>query len=226
ERNQVRWIFFGSVLATVPLAYSLYLAVWPTADIGGGTGMWPLFGASLCFTAAFAISITRYRLLQLDQLVSSGMAYFLVSSVAAAVYYLLVFTGTLVMGSQGIPGTPLEQAFWVSGSALVMTIGLDLARSRLRRVLDRRYRKDKSQLDRTLQQLGDAIEQLVDPPTLARRLLRAAADLLNVTDGTVYLRQGDPPNFVASGSIGDRAVTGELAHDDPLPLALLEHDVL
>jgi len=226
ERNQVRWIFFGAVLATLPLAYSLYLAVWPTAEVGGGAGMWPLFGASLCFTGAFAVSITRYRLLQLDQLVTSGMAYFLVSAVAAAVYYLLVFTGTLVMGRQGIPGTPLEQAFWVSGSALVMTIGLDLARSRLRRVLDRRYRKDKSQLDRTLQELGDAIEQLVDPPTLARRLLRTAADLLNVSDGTVYLRHGDPPAFTAEGSLGRAPLTTVIDHDDPLPLALLEHEVL
>jgi transcriptional regulator with GAF, ATPase, and Fis domain len=226
ERNQVRWIFFGSVLATVPLAYSLYLAVWPTADIGGGTGMWPLFGVSLCFTAAFAVSITRYRLLQLDQLVSSGMAYFLVSAVAAAVYYLLVFTGTLVMGRQGIPGTPLEQAFWVSGSALVMTIGLDLARSRLRRVLDRRYRKDKSQLDRTLQEMGDVIEQLVDPPTLARRLLRAAADLLDIAEGTVYLRQGEPPTFAAAGSLGRAPLVNVVDHDDPLPMALLEHEVL
>jgi transcriptional regulator with GAF, ATPase, and Fis domain len=226
ERNQVRWIFFGSVLATVPLAYSLYLAVWPTADIGGGTGMWPLFGVSLCFTVAFAISITRYRLLQLDQLVSSGMAYFLVSCLAAAVYYLLVFTGTLLMGHQGVPGTPLEQAFWVSGSALVMTIGLDLARSRLRRVLDRRYRKDKSQLDRTLQEMGNAIEQLVDPPTLARRLLRASADLLDVSEGTVYLRQGDRPAFVASGSLGRAPLAGVIDHDDVLPLALLEREVL
>src|SRR5262245_7725460 len=226
ERNQVRWIFFGSVLATVPLAYSLYLAVWPTAEVGGGAGMWPLFGVSLCFTAAFAISITRYRLLQLDQLVTSGMAYFLVSCLAAAVYYLLVFTGTLVMGHQGVPGTPLEQAFWVSGSALVMTIGLDLARSRLRRVLDRRYRKDKSQLDRTLQEMGDAIEQLVDPPTLARRLLRAAADLLDVAEGTVYLRQGDPPSFMASGSLGRAPLASVIDHDDPLALSLLEHEVL
>jgi transcriptional regulator with GAF, ATPase, and Fis domain len=226
ERNQVRWIFFGSVLATVPLAYSLYLAVWPTADVRGGAGMWPLFGVSLCFTAAFSISITRYRLLQIDQLVTSGMAYFLVSCLAAVVYYLLVFTGTLVMGHQGVPGTPLEQAFWVSGSALVMTIGLDLARSRLRRVLDRRYRKDKSQLDRTLQEMGDAIEQLVDPPTLARRLLRAAADLLDVAEGTVYLRQGDPPTFTAAGSIGGAPLTTAIDHDDPLPLALLEHEVL
>ena len=37
-----------------------------------GAATWPMFGASVCLTGAFAISITRYRLMELDKLVSSG----------------------------------------------------------------------------------------------------------------------------------------------------------
>src|SRR5205823_12961115 len=96
------------------------------------------------------------------------------------------------------------------GVALVMTAGLDLVRSRLRRALDRRYRRDKHQLDHTLHRLGEAIEQLVDPPTLARRLLNAAADLLGVPAGAVYLRDGDLPSFRAVGSLGPPPSATEL----------------
>jgi transcriptional regulator with GAF, ATPase, and Fis domain len=223
ERNQVRWIFFGSLVAMLPLGYSLALAVWWTQDLGGGSAMWPMFVASVCFTIAFTVSITRYRLLQLDQLVSSGMAYFLVSVLAAAVYTLLVFVGTLVMG---VTGPSLEQAFWVSAAALVMTAGLDLARSRLRRALDRRYRRDKHQLDHTLHRLGEAIEQLVDAPTLARRLLHAAADLLGVPAGAVYMREGEPPVFRPVGHLGPDPATPEFSDDDSLAVALRSFETL
>jgi transcriptional regulator with GAF, ATPase, and Fis domain len=226
ERNQVRWILYGSVLATLPLGYSLFLALFHRQQFGGGAALWPMFAASVCFSGSFTVSITRYRLLQLDQLISAGVAYFLVSGTAAAVYYALVFVGTLVLGSRGAAGPSLEQAFWVSGGALVLTVGLDLARSRLLRALDRRFRRDKTQLDRTLQRLGTAIEQLVDPPTLARRLLHAAADLLGVQAGAVYLRDGEPPVFRAVGHLGPAPAVGELSHENPLALALLEHEVL
>ena len=97
ERDQVRWILYGSVLASLPLVYAMFLAVFRPSEFGGGAATWPMFAASVCFTGAFTVSITRYRLMQLDQLVSSGMAYFLVSGLAAAVYYLLIFVGALVI---------------------------------------------------------------------------------------------------------------------------------
>lgn len=226
ERNQVRWIFFGSLLATLPLGYSLYLAVWWTKEFAGGAAMWPMFAASICFALAFTISITRYRLLQLDQLITSGMAYFLVSVLAAAIYYALVFVGTLVMGGHGVTGPSMEQAFWVSGVALVMAVGLDVMRSRLRKALDRRYRRDKSQLDQTLHLLGEAVEQLVDPPALARRLLRAAADLFGVSTGAVYLRDGDPPVFRVAGVLGSVPPAPELSADSPIATALASFETI
>ena len=150
EREQVRWILYGSVLASFPLAYAMFLAVFRPSEFGGGAATWPMFAASVCFTGAFAVSITRYRLMQLDQLVSSGHGLLPHQLPGAAVYYVLVFAGTLVVGGQGVAGPSLEQAFWVSGTALVLMVGLDLARSRLRRALDRRFRREKTQLDRTL----------------------------------------------------------------------------
>src|SRR5262249_50225178 len=71
ERNQVKWIVLGAVAATVPLGYSLYLTLFDPTAFGKGDATWPMFAASACFTVAFTISITRYRLMQLDQIISS-----------------------------------------------------------------------------------------------------------------------------------------------------------
>jgi transcriptional regulator with GAF, ATPase, and Fis domain len=202
ERNQVKWILFGSVAALVPMGYTLYLLSWDQDRFGAGAGTWPMFGASVCVTLAFAISITRYRLMQLDQIISRGMLYFVISFVAGVVYYAVVFVGMLVSGVIKAPS--FAEVVLFSAAALVFLLALDLVRSRFMRALDRWFDRQKHQLDWTLRRMGEAIEQLVDPPTLARRTLQASADLLNVSRGAVYLGEGNPPIYGLAGCLGSQ----------------------
>jgi transcriptional regulator with GAF, ATPase, and Fis domain len=188
-----------------------------------------MFMASVCFTVGFAVSITRYRLMQLDQFISSGVVYFLISFLAGLVYYGVVFGAMLavnVMGGGGITQPSLTQTVWVVATVLVLMLILDLARSRVKKALDRRFYREKYQLDRTLRRMGQAIEQLVDPPTLARRLLQASADLLSVPRGAVYLREGQPPLYRLAGSLGPPPPLAELSSGCPLIESLLARGVL
>jgi transcriptional regulator with GAF, ATPase, and Fis domain len=223
ERNQVKWIRYGSFGALVAIGYSLYLAGWERNDFAAGAATWPMFMASVCFTVAFGISITRYRLMQLDQLVSSGVVYFLISFLAGLVYYAVVCAGMLaanLIGDRGVAQPSLTQTFWVIATVLVLMLILDVARGQVRRALDRRFYREKYQLDRTLRRMGQAIEQLVDPPTLARRLLQASAELLGVPRGAVYLREGDPPLYRLAGALGPPPPLAELSSGCPLVEAL------
>jgi transcriptional regulator with GAF, ATPase, and Fis domain len=215
ERNQVKWIFFGALAAVLPISYSFYLVVYQPEKFGGGAATWPMFGASVCFTIAFAISITQYRLMELDKLLSSGVIYFLISFLAGLAYYGVVFLGTLVF-NKVIAGPSLTQALTVSTTALVLMLVLDLVRSRFKKALDRRFSRQKFQLDRTLQRMGQAIEQLVDPPTLAQRFLHASAELLGVGRGAIYLREGEPPLYRLAGSLGPPPPLSELSPGCPL----------
>jgi len=224
-RNQVKCILAGSLLALMPIGWSLYLAIFERDRFGGGAATWPMFAASACFTVAYAISITRYRLLQLDQLLSSGVVYFLISFLAALVYYAVVFATMLIVG-RGAAGPSLSNALIFSMAAVVLAVLLDLARSRLKKALDRRFHKEKKGLDRTLQQMGEALERLVDPPTLARRLLQASAELLGVARGSVYLREGQPPLYRLADSLGPPPALGELASGCPLIDSLQRSPVL
>ena len=224
ERNQVKWILFGSMTALVPIGYTLYLIYWEQEAFGAGQATWPMFAASACLTLAFAISITRYRLLQLDQIVSSGAIYLLISAFAALLYYGVVFAAMWaanMVGTKIVPSTSLPQALWVSTTALLLMLLLNLLRGRLKKALDRRFYRDKYQLDRTLNRMGEAIDQLVDPPTLARRLLQACGELLNVSRGAIYLCEGDPPLYRLVDKLGPTAPElVELSQGCPLVEAL------
>ena len=110
----------------------------------------------------------------------------------------------------------------VSSTALLLLTALDLVRGRLKFVLDRHFRREKHQLDRTWQRMSQAIEQLVDPPTLARRLLQTSAELLGAAAGAVYLRQGDPPLYRLTHALGPRPRLTELSPGCPLIEAVRE----
>jgi transcriptional regulator with GAF, ATPase, and Fis domain len=133
------------------------------------------------------------------------------------VYCALVVTGMLLFG---IPGPSLEQAAWVSGSALVLSIALDAARARLRNYLDRRFRKDKSQLDHILKQLGTAVDQLADARTLAQRLLQVSTELHGYPRGCVYLRDAATGDFVRAAVQGVDSVAMRVAASSELVAAL------
>jgi transcriptional regulator with GAF, ATPase, and Fis domain len=162
EVNQVKWILLGSLAASIPIAFTLYLAAFERNAFGAGAATWPMFTASACFTVAFAIAITRYRLMHVDQIL--------------------------------------------------------LARGRFKKALDR--------LDRTVQRMGQAIEQLVDPPTLARQLLQAAAEVLAVSRGAVYLREGNPPLYRLVESLGPTPPLSELSPGCPIIETLQRKNLL
>jgi transcriptional regulator with GAF, ATPase, and Fis domain len=225
ERNQVKWILGGSLTALVPMGYSLYLALLQRDRFGSGAATWPMFCASLIVTLSFTISITRYRLMQLDQILSSGVMYFAISALAAGVYYALVILALLLLGNI-ISEPSLTQALGVAGTVLVLLVVLDAARGRLKKALDRHFRREKLHLDRTLRRMSEAIGQLVDPPTLARRLLQTTTELLGVERGAVYLREGDPPLYRLSKCIGPPPELTELSHGCPLVEELLAHERL
>jgi transcriptional regulator with GAF, ATPase, and Fis domain len=225
ERNQVKCILGGAVLAALPIGYSVYVAVFEPARFGAGAVTWPMFAASLCMTVAFAVSITQYRLMELDKVLSSGVLYFIISLFVGLAYSAVVFVGTLLFQhTQG--GPELLQALYVSATALLVLLVLDLARSRIIKALDRRVSRQKHQLDKTLQRMGQTIAQLVDPATLANRLLQTSTELLGAHRGAVYLRQGEQNLYQLADHLGDAPPLTELSSGCPLVEALADGDVV
>src|SRR5260370_31468824 len=99
-----------------------------------------MFAASVCFTLAFAFSITRYRLMQLDQIITSGMVYFMLSFLAGLVYYIVGLFGMLVSGVIRIADLPsFAQTLPEGTPAFLLLVMPDFIRGRLQRAFDRRF---------------------------------------------------------------------------------------
>ncbi len=218
ERNQVKWILAGVLIACIPIGYTLFVAATDVDRLGQGGATWPMFIASLSMTLAYGISISRYGLMEVDQVLNWGIVYFALSSAAGLAYYGMVFLGTLLVGSQ--VESPFRQAAWVSSIALLLLIGLDLFRWRLRRGEGRRFHREKYQLDKTLRRMSQAVDQMVDPPTLGRRMLHALADVLGFERGAIYLPEENGAMLRLSASLGEPPPLPELGEDSTLLAAL------
>ena len=70
---------------------------------------------------------------------------------------------------------------------IVVLILFELARGRFQRVIDRQFFREKYKFDRAMQKMNLAVGSLVDRLTLGRRLLEAAAEVLRLEWGALYL---------------------------------------
>jgi len=222
QRNQAKWILMGCVAALAPIVYSGFIVFTDASRFGRGGATWPMFAASLFVTASFSVSITRYKLIQLSQYLSSGFSYFLMSSLAGLIYYGIVFSGMLLVGTQFIEQPSLSQVAMVSGTAMIIILMLDRLRGRMKAALDRRFFKEKIKLDQTFRKMSQAIESLVDPLLMARRLLLTTTESLGVPKGSVFLKAPDFPGFKLADYLGNAPRLDVVYNDSVLAKLLLK----
>ncbi|MBA4032043.1 MAG: sigma-54-dependent Fis family transcriptional regulator [Planctomyces sp.] len=194
ERNQVKWILWAGIIATLLIGYTLLLAGFSRADFALGGGRWPMFFASLVFMLAYAVGIGRFKLMLVDQVVSRGM-----------LYYVLSF-GTTLTVSIAISMTAVAAVSWreqltspqltVVAAILVVIVGMFLwARDAWQRLVDRRFFREKYQLDKALQRMNRAVGQLADTESLAQRMAGSCRDVIQAERAAIYLREGRSSNF-------------------------------
>lgn len=216
EKNQVKWILYGALASAAPLAYSLYLVILDPDKFGQGAANWPMFAASLFMTVAYSISLTGYGLMQIDRMLSTGFLRFLTSTLVGAGYYLLVLLTFLVVSQVGMVGHSWPQALAGGIAALAIAVLLDIARSRLKRLLDRRLRRDRQRLEETLQQMSRTIDSLLDEGELARTFLPIAMDLIGTASGAVYLIDNSSSSVTGSLEGAEVIIPGQPAKSQRL----------
>ncbi len=216
EKNQVKWILLASLIASVLIVYLLFQAWMDTSTLGRDSGAWPMFGVSVLYTLAYAFSITRYKLMQVEEIINRSVVYFALSVTAGLVYsgLLLVF-GWLIrdqMRTSPTSGGAMVAAF----SVVLVLILSEVARGRFQRVIDRRFFREKYKFDQAMQKMRVAVGSLVDRGTLGRRLLEGAAEVLRVEWGAIYLAGPSDREFQLAACHGPSPDEAVLTADNPL----------
>jgi hypothetical protein len=133
---------------------------------------------------AIGIAILKYRLYEIDRIISRTLVYGGLTVVLGAVYIGLVLTGQALFSSFA-GGSNLA----IAASTLAVA-GLFLpARSRVQRFVDRRFYRRRYDAQRTLEGFGARLREQIDLGTLEHDLRGVVTETMQPAHASVWLRE-------------------------------------
>ena len=182
ERLQLRWLVaaFGAIAVAIPVGFLITIAFDPEAKVA-----WvPAALAFLLPPIAIGIAVTRYRLYEIDRLISRGLSWAVVSGLAArrlrgAVLLLQAVLGDAIGG----------QTVAVAGSTLLAAALFQPLRRRVQRAVDHRFNRARYDAERTATDFAERLRDEVDMATVSGDIVGVVDTALHPTTIGVWIRR-------------------------------------
>jgi hypothetical protein len=178
ERLQMRWFSF----AVSAFAVDLFLA---SRLPGGDDGLLATLAFALALTfvpVSCGIAIMRYRLYEIDRIVSRTTTYALVTGVLIAVYVALVTAvGWLLPDSS-------SNALAVAAATLAAAALFRPLLSRVQAAVDRRFNRARYDAEHSVQEFADRLRNEVDPDLVLTDLVTVLRHTVQPTEVSFWLR--------------------------------------
>ena len=176
ERQQLRWVALATVLVAVNSAIdlaALALGAYWLAPIVGGLNP-PIL------SAAIGAAILRYRLYDLDRIISRTLAYGLLTLLLGLAYAAVVLgLGRLLPDSSSLA---------VAAATLAVAAVFQPARRRIQRLVDRRFNRRRHDAGQTIAAFSGRLRQEIDLDALTGELLAVAEQTMQPTQASLWLR--------------------------------------
>ncbi|MHC4878986.1 MAG: sigma 54-interacting transcriptional regulator [Planctomycetota bacterium] len=192
ERNQMKWMLYAGLFSLIPVVYTLHLALFDRTGLALGKARLPMFLASLSFTLAYAVGIARFKLMLVNQILTTrGIQYHATSlglTVGYGICVALVAAFAFDLHVAGMATGVLQQILSIGALVTLSVLCLTISRDRLQKGIDRRFYREKYQLDKALQRVNLALGRLEDRHTLGQRMLTSCCEVLGAENAALYSR--------------------------------------
>jgi hypothetical protein len=180
ERQQLKWLLAVAALAAVffPVAF-----IAPYSELNN---VFFILGVMtlIALPIAIAVAILRYRLFEIDRLISRTIAYLLITTVLVVAYVgLVVVIGGPLADSQG--GDTISIAL----STLVVAALFQPLRRRIQRIVDRRFDRARIDADLTTAAFSERLREEVDIAALTTDLRDTVQAAIRPERLAIWLRE-------------------------------------
>jgi len=181
RRQQLKWLAGGSALAAAGIPVAAALSGRPgilgvAGDIGGAG----LLGLPVCM----GVAILRYRLFDIDRIISRTLAYALVTGLLAGVYAGLVLLATEVFR--------FHSTVAVAVATLAAAALFNPVRRRVQRAVDRRFNRARYDADLTVAAFAAGLKDAVDLDSVRDDLAGAVQKALEPAHISVWMNERRP----------------------------------
>ena len=183
ERHQLKWLIAVSAVAAVALPAANVLPESSFADLFLLVGLLALLALPL----AIAVAILRYRLYEIDRIISRTIGWGIVSGLLVAAFAILV------IGLQALlDGVTQGDTLAVAVSTLVAFALFQPVRRTVQRVVDRRFDRARYDAQRTVDTFAERLRTEVDLDVLAAELEQTVRGVIRPTAASIWLPGREP----------------------------------
>jgi hypothetical protein len=176
ERQQLRWVAWAAVLVALAAIGALASAALGLPDMLD----WAAGACVALLPLATGAAILRYRLYDLDRIISRTLAYGLLTVLLGGGYAGVVLGLGQLLGRD----SPLV----VATATLAVAAAFQPARRRIQAVVDRRFDRRRYDAARTIAGFSARLRQQVDLDTLTAELLGVVEDTMQPASVSLWLR--------------------------------------
>jgi len=169
-RQQLKWLMVGGGLCVSGILSGAVL---------GGIGS-ALFLLIFAFPVGSGIAILKYRLYDIDRLISRTLSYLIVTGLLVGVYVSLVALTTHAL--------PLSSPIGVAASTLAVAALFNPVRRRAQRLVDRRFNRARYDADATIAGFTAALRNEIDLGRVQRDLVDVVSRSVQPTHVSVWIR--------------------------------------
>jgi hypothetical protein len=175
EREQLKWFLAAiGLLAVAMIALVVTLESW---------AWFALLGAFAALPIAIGVAVLRYRLYEIDRLISRTISWAAVTGVLLAAFTVLVLALTRVL-------EPLTggNTLAVAGSTLVVVTLFAPVRRSVQQAVDHRFDRSRYDGERLLAVFGERLRDEVDLQTIQLEVLTAVDAGVRPSNASLWLR--------------------------------------
>ena len=181
ERHQLKWLIAVAIVAAIafPLAFNL-----PDTVVGNAAFAIGLL-AMLALPLAIAVAILRYRLYDIDRIISRTIGWAVITGIVGLAF------GVLVVGLQALLAKESETLV-VAASTLAAFALFQPVRRRVQRAVDRRFDRARYDAQLTADAFAGRLRDEVELGVLTGELERAVVEAIRPSSAIVWLPRRDP----------------------------------
>jgi hypothetical protein len=181
-RQQLKWLMAGC-MGTVIAVVMIFLGLTPNAATSG-IGPWIvtiifIFGIA-GLPVGIGVGVLKYRLYDIDRLISRTLAYAIVTALLIGVYIGLVTLATRVL--------PFSSPLGVAVSTLAAAALFNPLRRRVQRLVDRRFNRARYDAEATVAAFAHLVRDDVDLAAVSSEFVRAVQTSVEPAHLSLWLR--------------------------------------